>query len=90
VNPLLALVIVIVAPIWFVGMCGLIRGIWRNEPLIYVQPPMEIWRRVKREDRATYVKEMRKTFAVQGRDLNRALAKAGRALADEPGKAIGR
>jgi hypothetical protein len=65
--------------IWLICAFGFIRALWRNEPLIYVQPPQEVWRHVRREDRAAYVQMMRRTMLVQGRDLNRAIAKARRA-----------
>jgi hypothetical protein len=78
-------VLVIFGAIWLVCAIGFLRALRRNEPLIYVQPPRDVWAHVRREDRAAYVKAMRKTMAVQGRDLGRTLKRACAKLREREG-----
>ena len=42
--------------------------------------PRYIFRLVKRDERATYARIMRRTLAVQMRDFNRAMSKFGRTI----------
>jgi hypothetical protein len=57
---------------------------WRKPPIVRRDDPRLIFRLVHREDRGAYVRIMRRTLAVQMRDMNRAMAGLGR----EIGKAI--
>jgi hypothetical protein len=82
---LFVLALVVVTPVWIVGALVMVYE-WRDRKLpIPARPhPSYIFRLVKRDERAVYVRIMRRTFTVAIRDANRAMAKLGRAF----GKAL--
>lgn len=63
----------------------LLVDLWRQSgTVIPREDPRRIFRLVKREDRAAYVRIMRRTFAVQMRDASRSIDAFGRQI----GKAL--
>ena len=82
---LLVLALLIVVPVTVIGYAGLIYE-WRDRDLPFPHRPHPslIFRLVKRDERATYVRIMRRTYAVAMRDMGRAMRQLGRAF----GKAL--
>ncbi len=67
-----------------VEIIGLIIAVawWRDRGLPFPDRPypQHIFRLVKREDRAAYVRIIRRTYAVQMRDMGRALNRVNRQI----------
>ena len=78
--PLFAVVVLITVTGWI----GIIAEALDRTPLPLRPDPRGIFRFVHREDRAAYRRMMRRTFAVQVRDMTRALAVLSRTI----GKAL--
>jgi hypothetical protein len=78
---LLALALFLIIPVSVIGFGAMFLE-WKDRGLpIPVRPrPSLVFRIVKREDRAAYVRMMRRTYAVALRDANRAITKFGREI----------
>jgi hypothetical protein len=80
----LVVLLVVIAPVFIIGYVGLFYE-WkdRNLPIPRRPHPSYIFRFVKRDERAVYVRIMRRSMAVAFRDLGRSMTVLQRTIGKE-------